>query len=31
MSDETLQDKLEKIILTTGLIAAVLFMVFYWR
>jgi len=31
MSDETLQDKIEKFILTTGLIAAVLFVVLYWR
>ena len=31
MSGETQQDKLEKIVLTTGLIAAVLIVMLYWR
>jgi hypothetical protein len=31
MSDETVYDKLERVILTTGLIAGVLFVVLYWR
>ena len=31
MSRETLYDRIETIILTTGLVAGVLFVVLYWR